>query len=289
MTLSDESLDVYHRQHAENSKSAPVFEQTRSFVYTSFINSILQAFLSLFFFVIVTIITAYFYITLIKGAIDSFNGYVFNWTELPLGPYIDFTWSFLIMFYLQREERIRESRWGSREAYFRLRIVSLYRMMSKNSYSRRRYHYWYSHGQLNYLWVIDLINSIAVYLPAYVSASTAAADTTNSNQVRFLMMFVATISGISMIAAQLTWLHQLSLLFITRYCGWVEIGGEDQGEPEPDLPEEEGEQRAAGVGAAAVPADGSINANGDHGDFQVMGGDLRFGDGQNGMEGVAGQ
>jgi len=189
----------------------------------------------------------------------------------------------MVMFLLQREERIRESRWGSREAYFRLRIVSLYRMMGKNSYSRRRYHYWYSHGQLNYLWVIDLINSIFVYLPAYNSASALSSDSGRSDEVRIVMMFVASISGIAMIAAQLTWLHQLSLLFITRYCGWVEMGGEDQGEPEPDEPEEEGAQRggeaeeaADGQNAENQPQ-GGAGAIAAHGDFQVMGEDPRFG------------
>ena len=218
MTIRAAELDAYHHQCAEAGDSA-VFPSKRSFVFTSFLLSVLQTGLSSLVFFLLTVATALYVLQLCVNLLwHDGDATLLAPAFLPFAFLFDFLLSFLGLALLSRTPRVANDRWMAKEAYFRLRMLALHRLLSRSSYHRMRYHLWYQQRQLSRLWLLDSAASLLVYVPGALTARALSREAgTQSNAAAFLDA-VAVTCCVAFAAAQLTALHRLAQWLLDVGC-----------------------------------------------------------------------
>ena len=244
MTISPEVLDAYHRQRAEAGDPV-VFPSYLSFVWTSFVLSVVQSALNAAVFLVLTFSATFLLLQLIVDALHGDTS-LLRPTFIPFALFSDFLFSFVLLFFLSRDPRIVQGRWLSKPAYFRLRIVGLHRLLSSSPYHRMRYHLWYQQRQLTSLCVLDTLASLLVYLPATLTTTALANAAPPHSPIQFFMRAATAVCLLAFIVAQLTLLH-CALQWAADRCGGG-LGGVGGGKGEERLLEGMGGEGEEGLG-----------------------------------------
>ena len=207
MTIADAHLESFFR-HRLSAGDVIIFPFLFSFVFSSFLLSVLLTAVNALIVSPLLFMIAFLYLLQLSSALSHDDATLLRDPALiPFAFFSDLFISFALLLYLSRPVRVAGGALSAKAAYFRLRVVGFNRLVSCSSCDRMLYQLWYQQRELTALWVIDTSTSILVYAPACINAYALSQTAEEGSSPYLFLRVSAIIFAVACVLAQATAVH----------------------------------------------------------------------------------